>query len=163
MRAIIVPGLLLSCLLTLGCGTEGPKIAPVKGVVTLGGKPLDGAEVTFRVKDSPWVSVGVTNDKGEFELTTLSTNDGAIVGENLISIRQLPKDLPGASGMSPEEMQGGGKEKAASGQPFQPWKTASKVLAKSNVPPNYGNPEKSGLKRSVVVGLKNEFNFDLKP
>lgn len=152
-------------LLLVGCGgSEGPAIAPVKGIVTFNGKPLEGAEVTFRVKDSARFSVGLTNDKGEYRLTTLNTDDGALVGENLISIRQISKDSIGASGASPEDMQSG-KSKAAAGGISQPWKNADKIRGASGavIPPKYGNAEKSGLKRTVVLGEKNDFNFDLKP
>ena len=33
--------------LLVGCGDSGPKLAPVSGIVTLNGKPLEGAVVTF--------------------------------------------------------------------------------------------------------------------
>ena len=155
--------LFVICLVSLGCGgNDGPVVAPVKGVVTFDGKPLAGAEVIYRVKDSPRVSVGLTDDKGEYRLTTFNTDDGAIVGDNLISIRQIPKDLPGVSGTSLADMQSG-KAKVDAGSALQPWKNSDKVLGASTIPPKYGNPEKSGLKRTVVLGDKNEFNLDLKP
>jgi len=34
--------------LLVGCGESGPKLAPVTGTVTLNGKPLEGAVVTFQ-------------------------------------------------------------------------------------------------------------------
>lgn len=38
--------------LLLGCGESGPKLAPVTGTVTLNGKPLEGAVVSFQPDSS---------------------------------------------------------------------------------------------------------------
>ena len=153
--------LLLVSQFSFGCG--GPVMAPVKGVVTVNGKPVEGAEVCFKVKDASQASVGLTNDKGEYELTTFNTNDGAIVGENLVAIRQIPKDVASMSsaGPSPEEMKSGKSDFRGVSRSME------KAIKNSNgvIPMKYANAEKSGLKRTVGLGDKNKnnFNFDLKP
>lgn len=158
--------LLIVSQFSVGCGgQDGPAVAPVKGVVTVNGKPLEGLQVSFSVmKGASTVSSGVTNDKGEYELTTFNMNDGAIVGENLVAIRQMPKDAAGAVfGIDPEAMKAGKSDFKGPDRSME--KTNQTNLQNSNgtVLSKYGNAEKSGLKRTVVLGSKNEFNFDLKP
>lgn len=70
-----------------GCSSQQQlKTAPVKGVVLFRGKPLAGARVTFFAPKAPLPSMGETNENGEFELTTLKKGDGAIVGENKVTV-----------------------------------------------------------------------------
>ena len=154
--------LLLASQFSVGCGKDGPAIAPVKGLVTVNGKPIEGVQVSFSIKNASRVSVGVTNEKGEFELTTLNTNDGAFAGENLVAIQQMSKDTASVvPGMDPEAMKLG---KTDFKGPEQSMEKSNKAKSQNaTIPPMYGNPEKSGLKRTVVLGEKNEFSFDLKP
>ena len=77
----------------LGCTQAGPKIVPVSGVVTLNGKPLANATVTFApvapdgennaAGDS---SIGKTNANGEYTLTTSRGVAGAIVGKHRVRV-----------------------------------------------------------------------------
>lgn len=151
----------------VGCGNEDrPPVAPVKGVVTMDGKPVEGAQVTFSIKDSSRVSAGLTNDKGEYVLSTFDTDDGAIVGENLVTIRQIPKEKDGEVGslaVGPEAMMKGSP--AGFKTATKPAGNPNEFLQKAGaaVPAKYGSIEKALLKRSVVLGDKNTFNFDLKP
>ncbi len=159
----------LLCLLviaqfSLGCGggQEGPPVAPVKGVVTVDGKPVEGATVSFTVKDFSRFSTGVTNEKGEYSLTTMNTNDGAVVGENSVAIRQALKDSAGmAPVMDLEAMKTGKTDQKGPSKPVDLKKVQQNPTAV--VPAKYGDPDKSNLKRTVVAGEKNVFNFDLKP
>jgi hypothetical protein len=88
MRTRVLLGVAL--LLALGCG--GRKYAPVSGTVTLNGRPLAKAVVTFmpvpekgstEAGDS---STGKTNENGEFTLTSSSGKTGALVGKHKVSI-----------------------------------------------------------------------------
>jgi hypothetical protein len=98
MRALWLVGLLV--VPALGCGPE--KFAPVSGVVTMDGKPLSGATVSFlpeTVKGStemPVTSSGKTNDKGEYTLRTATGQDGALVGKHKVTINlQAPEIVEG--------------------------------------------------------------------
>jgi len=77
-----------------GCG-EAQKIAPVSGVVTLNGKPLAGATVTFSPIAVPGSidagdsSIGKTNAQGEYTLTTSRSVAGAMVGKHRVRISLL--------------------------------------------------------------------------
>jgi len=52
-------GLVLS-----GCGPKGPELAPVEGVVTLDGQPLEGATVLFHAEGGGRPSTGTTDANG---------------------------------------------------------------------------------------------------
>jgi len=94
-----------ACLLAaavVGCG--GGKFTPVSGVVTLDGKPYDGAAVSFQPigdEGNPYPGRGssaITDKNGRFELQSDATNDGAVVGKHLVRIRgrsTAPVGTPG--------------------------------------------------------------------
>ncbi|HVJ84208.1 MAG TPA: hypothetical protein VM452_01120, partial [Caulifigura sp.] len=81
---------LLSVIITpafSGCGSDGPPLGAVTGRVTLDGKPLSGAVLTFisqSEKGSP--SYGGTDDQGRYSLMFTNTKSGAMVGEHLVEI-----------------------------------------------------------------------------
>jgi len=81
-----------------GCGSGGA--APVSGKVTLNGKPLAKATVTFQPTakggmDAGVASTGETNDQGEYTLKVVGTGaPGAIVGEHRVSITALQGPAP---------------------------------------------------------------------
>lgn len=101
--------LLMLSVLIVGCGS-GSDLATVEGTVTLDGKPVKGASVSFEpVGKSPSDNVGggsygVTDEQGHYKLkTVLDDSDGAAVGEHRvkISIATAAKDdmdipIPGA-------------------------------------------------------------------
>src|SRR5207244_2338143 len=80
---------LLAC---AGCGGAA-KPVNVEGIVTLDGKTLEGANVTFMPVGEGRPASGSTNAEGRFRLTTFSTNDGALRGEYRVVVT-LSKDLP---------------------------------------------------------------------
>jgi hypothetical protein len=85
-------GLFLGCILTLaGCSESGH--VPVSGVVTLNGKPLAGALVSFQLivatedplKETPRAT-GRTNERGAYTLKPPPGNNGAIPGKYKVVI-----------------------------------------------------------------------------
>lgn len=75
-----------------GCGPKAPpKPVPVKGTVVFRGKPLANARVSFYGPGAPLPASGDTNDNGEFVLTMYKDGDGALVGENKVTVISLPK------------------------------------------------------------------------
>jgi hypothetical protein len=86
--------LLLLSLVTLvfagGCGSE--TLAPVSGTVTLNGKPLAGAIVSFtpmvprKGVEAPLGSSGKTNDQGHYSLETNAGRKGALVAKHKVAI-----------------------------------------------------------------------------
>lgn len=82
----------MGLLFTAGCGDGKLRCYPATGKVLLNGKPYEGARVIFcpvgggekLQKERPY---GVTDQNGEFELTTFLKGDGAPVGDYNIMIR----------------------------------------------------------------------------
>ena len=76
--------LILLLLVSLPGCDSGPEMAPVTGVVELGGKPLPGGRIIFEpVGGGPQSksAVGDILEDGSFELFTFEEGDGAIEGE----------------------------------------------------------------------------------
>lgn len=161
MRALL---LLISVLALplLGCGGDGstPPV-PVSGKVLVGGKPVEGAVVTFlsQAKEGGRSASGKTDKDGAFKLTTAKTDDGAPPGEYTITIAK--QEMKGG-GNEPIDITTGGDISAAYGQAMGAAGSGnmSKVM-KDLLPEKYGNAASSGLTRTVVKGEKNEFEFDL--
>ncbi len=79
---------LTSC---LGCGTDDREaVYPVQGRLTYGGQPMDGAVVTFHPADTRQAVVrrahGTADAQGEYRLTTYTRDDGAPMGEYVVTI-----------------------------------------------------------------------------
>ncbi len=67
-------------LFVAGCGWGGSPMGRVSGVVTLDGKPIEGAAVGFvAVGDGP-VASGTTDAEGRYTLTCMNQS-GTLVGE----------------------------------------------------------------------------------
>ncbi len=91
-------------LLFTGCGpaSDGPRLVPVSGTVTLDGKPLSGATVTFiptgetRGTDAS----GRTDGSGKYSLTTPKGQAGTAAGTYKVTISRLL--LPDGSEYRPD-------------------------------------------------------------
>ena len=73
----------------VGCGDSS--IAPVSGLVTVGGEPVGGIRLVFspvlidgNTDPGPWSS-GLTNSAGEYSLQTRYKDDGAVVGQHTVA------------------------------------------------------------------------------
>lgn len=78
---------LLLCVATflVGCHSNGPRLAPVKGHVTLDGKALTRGTVITIPKAGRGARAFIQPD-GSFELGTFAKKDGAIVGEYKVGV-----------------------------------------------------------------------------
>ncbi len=76
--------------LFVGCGesSEIPELAPVTGRVTKGGKPVEGARVTFQPETGP-SSGGITDAEGRFELYYSADQKGAVPGKHTVKISKM--------------------------------------------------------------------------
>jgi hypothetical protein len=71
-----------------GCGGSG-KTVPVSGIVTLNGKPLASAHVSFLPQEGKVApgSDGTTDETGHYELTvTVTGESGAVPGKHTVRI-----------------------------------------------------------------------------
>jgi len=127
--------------LCIGCGSDGLGTAPVSGMVTLDGEPVEGAGVMFSpVKPGP-IAMGTTDTEGRFVLAT-GRLPGAMLGEHQITVsKSLLLN-------STQQEQG----KSLAGRQF----TTLKPL----LPKRYLRPETSGLQESVE-SEENQFELQL--
>ena len=91
--------------LLAGCGAGGPKLHPVKGRLTLKGKPCPGVTVTMTPDDLKGQSfMGGTDGEGNFEMRNIYSKTGVQEGEYQVSIA-IPFESPGGP-MVPAGMTG---------------------------------------------------------
>jgi hypothetical protein len=122
--------------------------------------------VQFTQKDCPVVAGGMTDDAGEFELTSLRQGDGAPVGENKVAI-----SIPARSAEDSEEFAEklaeaeANNDAVARAEIKQARRTRSDSAAKPKprmqLPKKYASPETSGLTFTVEAGTQNECEFNL--
>lgn len=82
--------LVLLVLLISGCGGGEFDTAPVTGVITVNGQPVENASVTFTPQvegqEVP-ISTGMTDAEGRYELTLTATQQpGAVVGKHTVTV-----------------------------------------------------------------------------
>lgn len=111
-----------------------PELHPVSGTVTLDGRPLFRAIVTFHQADAkkPKKLKAETDEEGKYRLTTAKPGDGIPAGDYLVTFSFPERDKDG-------KVKEGGKE-------FLPQK--------------YVDAERAVIKVTVTPG-KNELNFNL--
>lgn len=129
-----------------GCGETQPETAPVSGVVTYDGEPVQYAKVMFFPQDveGGYISVAHTDEQGRFEGvrtgTSRDTTGGALVGSHFVTITEdWNPDEP-----IPETDEG--MEKIP---PRGPWAQ------------EYRDSTNPKLKVEIVAGKENHFEWDL--
>jgi hypothetical protein len=159
VRAILGWALVsLGGVLLAGCGGSSTiNTVPVSGTVTNNGAPLEGADVIFHpTTESGQSASGRTDAQGKFTLRTYvspSENpEGAIPGDYTVTVTKVESS---SAGMTPEQMM---EKMAAGGGP----KSAPNFAAKSAIPEQYRDPQKSGLTAKVPEGGVEDLKFDLK-
>jgi hypothetical protein len=149
IRAILVASV---CGLLGGCG-GAQTLAPVSGVVLSDGKPIANIHVTFtRGTDRP--ATGASNASGQFQLRTVTENDGAFVGEHVVTIHHLAES-PSLTGMTPEVVRG-----LVSGKRPTPQRQEKDAPP---IPAKYHDPASSGLKAVVNKEGDNVFTINIGP
>lgn len=138
-----------------GC-SSGPRVAPVKGKVTVGGKPVTTGQITFH-SEGGRPAIGEIDAEGNYTLTTFKQGDGAIVGKHTVTIHATKVGGGSMGFASPEdEMRWTeqGMKKGGSNKILVPGKVEWLV------PEKYSRSESSDLKKEVKEG-ENIINFDL--
>lgn len=164
MVAMIRATVLLSaCIAITGCegGSKFPKTYPVTGKVTLNGKAIEGAIVTFQLESGKENAIGTTDSKGEFTLSMFQPGDGAVPGTYRIAVS---KPAPGASspaGTPPPGQIGSPDLPADYAPPPDTSKGGAATGPKSEIPAKFSNDQTSGLRATVLEG-PNNIPLDLK-
>lgn len=153
---------LIACLVSAACDqTHRPATFPVHGKVTYRGQPVSGASVTFLAPGAPRLATGVTDDQGNFQLSTYHANDGAVPGTHVVTVRKFSNSI--SSEAQPEAA-----ANAAADDPIDPAAVERSMAdsarrletARSLLPIKYANHQTSDLRKEVVAG-SNEINIDL--
>ncbi len=154
--AVLVLG--TSVLTGCGGGADRPAMVPVSGTVNYNGGPVEGATVTFAAGTSARSSSGTTDASGKFKLTTFDTNDGAPVGEYIVTIAKFEAEagVDSGAGSTPEKM----KEMMEKQQALMSGKAVAET-PKAKLPTKYAEGKTSGETRKVVAGEANDFTFTL--
>jgi hypothetical protein len=171
-RRYLLLALLSSVLLQFGCsGDDRPKMAKVTGVVTYKGAPVAGATINFVSETAPRGATGVTDDKGQYQLTTFDNNDGAVLGDHKVTIFKAdPAAKDDSKKQSEVSTEGGGANAGSikvtttlpgAGPGKGPMPNMKPADPKSLLPVKYAQPTKSGLTAKVVEGKENKFDFTL--
>ena len=142
MSRVALAALVLTCTLTAGC-SDRPKLAKVKGTVTLDGKPLPYGTVTFEAKGFRSATGKIVG--GELtDVTTYEVGDGAPVGTHRVVVTANAE--PGAA-IVPNP----GDAKAPK---------SDYMSGKSLIPAAYNSPDTSGLTAEIKAG-ENTVEFKL--
>jgi len=129
-------GLGVVLLIGAGCGNSP---VSVRGTVTLDGSPIEGATVIFLPEGGTGrQAVGLTGADGGFQLTTLSTNDGAFRGKYKVVVQYNQGSEAPPGGNVKEVMQG-----------FEKGQKAKRPPPKYVIPPRYSDPDKTELRQEV--------------
>ena len=128
----------------LGCSGAG--LAPVKGKVTLDGKPLAKGTITFESKGNRPATGTIVN--GEIlDVTTFRKGDGAPVGSHKVAINATEDP-----------------QSAVVGNPGEGKVKGNYMVGKSLIPSMYNDPNTSGLVAEIKSGDNTlEFNLSSQP
>jgi hypothetical protein len=143
----------VAILAVIGCGDSSglEKRYPVSGNVTYKGQPVPKGNVFFVPVDSTKgrSAGGEISEDGSYTLTTAEEGDGALPGEYKVSV--ISQDID----MSAVLKEAGG----GAGRQSETFRKATKQ-AKDLVPKKYGDPETSGLRKTVET-RSNTINLEL--
>ena len=140
LRARLFVALILCAGPPAGCAKKFPPIVPTEGTVTINGKPLPNAAVTFvpvlEHFGAESYSTATTDGNGHFVLTCHFNNQpGAAVGEHVVLIEE---------GALPEKMRG-----EQDGRVIDAYRAK---LGNRPIPPEYSSFGKSPLRTEVKEG-----------
>lgn len=151
-RMMLAVGAALALLINLsGCGSEGgPETVSVSGKVSVDGKPIEGAQVNFFSEEHNFVSTGVTDADGAYQLYA-----GAVPGENKVWISKMP---PGGPAGDPEENPeiDPGQIEAMSEAEFP-----TEAVGNEELPAKFSDPDQTVLKFMVPEDGSDKADFKL--
>ncbi len=127
--------LIVSGLVVTGCSkSPTPRTFPVTGQVILEGSPLKDATVMLQPADGGSFGYGITDDDGQFIISTFEVGDGAIPGLHgiIVELQATENEMPSNLETPQNDV-------------------PSKQL--QSLPLRYSKVETSGLEVDVVDGL----------
>ncbi|MFO0943286.1 MAG: carboxypeptidase-like regulatory domain-containing protein [Pirellulales bacterium] len=160
LTRLVIPVL---CVCIAGCGGSSgfPKTYPVTGKVTMNGKAIEGAMVTFKLEEGKENAIGTTDSKGEFTLSMFQPGDGAVPGAYRITVTKLPPGVTASASTPPPGQLGAADLPSDYAPPTPDTNKGGPAAPKSEIPAKYSNEQSSGLRATVVAGANN-IPLDLK-
>jgi hypothetical protein len=120
-----------------GCDRE-TTTNPVRGTVTLDGRPLARATVQFLARDPGGRdALGTTDADGVFHLSTFKPRDGAFAGKYKVVVRSVPQADPAVVATNVQEAMRAARRRQ---KPISPLVT---------IAPRYSHPGKTILEQEV--------------
>ena len=113
---VMILSLVLGLAVSLGCGTKlppgMPKLYPVTVTVTFDdGKPVDNANVTFRLTEpvlpQTWLHAGTTDAEGKVKLMTEGGYAGIPAGKYSVTIEKFETEKQDTSVAAPSDQKTG--------------------------------------------------------
>jgi hypothetical protein len=149
LRDLMLGVLALALVAGAGCESKG-KPVKVEGTVTLDGKPLSGASVTFNPVGGGRPSVGTTDSSGHFQLTTFNTGDGALPGDYKVTVRKDDGDSSaGRADVAPSQGKLGKGDDYTKAMMGYAKKAAEKKKSPSQVPVKYSDLKETPLQYRI--------------
>lgn len=134
-----------------GC-SDGPRMAPVSGAISVDGKPLVEAGVTFTPDMGGRPAWATTDKQGRYQLTTLRGGDGALVGDHVVTIAERGFDVP----QIPKGVDADTASVLAE-MPTSPRRSDPRGA----IDPSFASRSSSTLRYTVKPGVSNVADFDL--
>jgi hypothetical protein len=88
----------LSAVTVAGCQRSPYELAPVRGKVTIDGRPVSQAKIMFAPVENAdnanpgKPAFGLLREDGSYALTTYEIDDGAVVGEHWVTLVNLARE-----------------------------------------------------------------------
>lgn len=133
--------LCLLALASVGCDS-GPAMAPVEGVVTLDGEPLEGATVLLEPEIKVRGTIGITDASGKFSMTAYIGTNGVAIAKG---IDLAAGGAEAETTATDEELEAG--EDDGSGEDYA--EDSNELLT----PAKYGSARTSGITIDVQDGM----------
>lgn len=159
-RNLLILCAVVCCSVQLGCGPAAPPTVPASGIVTMDGKPLDGAAISL-VSEKGVMALGTTDATGKFTLKTAigsNTYDGAMVGSHKVGVSKTTN-----SGKADDD--GGANPTSGNAQQMASrmgGMATSAVKVTYVVPQKFGSPATSGLSLDIPAGGSDSLKVDFK-
>jgi hypothetical protein len=138
---------LCSAVIVLGCSKPGrdlPATVPAEGVVTLDGKPVPNAAVSFIANSGDYHATAVTDASGKFSLKAFDEKTGAVPGSYKVEVNQT---LVSGASEGTENSEGG---------------EAPPVTVSFGLPEKYATITTSGLTYTIPEGGARDIRLELK-